>query len=44
MKMKNDTNQRAVQTPANSFPTESFDDATEAVTRLSAIYEHVVFA
>jgi AMP nucleosidase len=39
MKMNNDTNQRAVQTPANSFPTESFDDATEAVTRLSAIYE-----
>jgi AMP nucleosidase len=39
MKMNNDTNQRAVQTPANSFPTESFDDAAEAVTRLSAIYE-----
>ena len=25
--MNNDTNQRAVQTPDNSFPTESFDDA-----------------
>jgi AMP nucleosidase len=37
--MNNDINQRTVQTPANSFPTEGFDDAAEAVTRLSAIYE-----
>jgi AMP nucleosidase len=39
MKMNNNTNQRAVQTPANDFPTEAFDDATDAVTHLSAIYE-----
>src|ERR1700761_7960629 len=37
--MNNNTNQRAVQTPANDFPTEAFDDAANAVTHLSAIYE-----
>jgi AMP nucleosidase len=37
--MNNETNQRAVHVPANAFPTEAFDDATDAVTRLSAIYE-----
>ncbi len=40
MNMTNDTGlKHAVQTPANNFPTESFDDAVAAVTRLSAIYE-----
>jgi AMP nucleosidase len=38
-KMNNNTNQRAVQTPANEFPTGAFDDAADAVTHLSAIYE-----
>ncbi|MFP3246831.1 MAG: AMP nucleosidase, partial [Paraburkholderia sp.] len=37
--MNNNTNQRAVQTPANDFPTEAFEDAADAVTHLSAIYE-----
>ena len=37
--MNNNTNQRAVQTPANDFPTKAFDDAADAVTHLSAIYE-----
>src|SRR5580698_10088655 len=39
MKMNNNTNQRVVQTPANEFPTGAFDDAADAVTHLSAIYE-----
>ncbi len=37
--MYNNLNQRTVATPANDFPTETFSDATDAVTRLSAIYE-----
>ncbi|BCF92088.1 MULTISPECIES: AMP nucleosidase [Paraburkholderia] len=37
--MNYETNQRAVHTPANAYPTEAFGDAADAVTRLSAIYE-----
>ena len=37
--MTNDRTQSTQATPANDFPTESFDDPVAAVTRLSAIYE-----
>jgi AMP nucleosidase len=37
--MTNDRTQASHSTPANNFPTESFDDPVAAVARVSAIYE-----
>ncbi|MFX1737758.1 AMP nucleosidase [Paraburkholderia sp. A1RI_3L] len=37
--MNKEFNLPTLMTPANDYPTEAFEDATEAVARLSAIYE-----
>ena len=37
--MINDNAPRPMMTPATDFPTESFDDAADAVERLAAIYD-----